>query len=186
MEKPWKVIAAFIGVFIAGAVFGGFFTLSSSVRRAPPQQRPLAQLPPSEQPRPKVAGPQVGPVASTAPKSTPITPVIMRGFTKELKLTPEQREKIQPIVARAGEDFQRLREEEARQRQQNIADVARVNERMYVDVAAILTPEQREKLQAMRQQREERLQAEKQKRAEELQKWLKEKAAAKQTAESSK
>ena len=27
MNKPWKVILAFLGVFLAGAVFGGFLSL---------------------------------------------------------------------------------------------------------------------------------------------------------------
>lgn len=182
MEKPWKVIAAFIAVFVAGAVFGGFFTLRSP-RRAPQQ---LVALPPQEQPKVKVAGPQMVPT-NAAPKASPITPQLMRQFAKELKLTPEQRERVQPIVGRAGEDFQRLREEEARQRQQNLADVARVNERMYADVSSVLTPEQRQRLHAMRQEREERLQAERQKRADELANRLKEKAGAvKQGAENPK
>lgn len=174
MEKPGKVIVAFVGVFIAGAVFGGFFSLRSA-RRAP---QPVVQMPPPQQPKVQVAGPQMGAVASPV-KSTPITPQIMRGFTKELKLTGEQREKVLPIVSRAGEDFQRLRDEEARRRQENLADVTRVNERMYADVSNLLTPDQREKLQAMRQRIEDRLQAEKQKRAEELANRMREKAAAK-------
>ncbi len=166
MDKPWKVIAAFIGVFIAGAVFGGFFTLRGPARRLPPPQtRPLAQLPPAGQPR-QVAGPQLSPQSGSHTRSNPITPQLMRGFTKSLQLTPEQREKIQPIVSRAGEDFQRLREEDVRRRQENFADVARVNERMYADVAAVLTPEQRTELQAMRQRIEDKFQAERQKRAE--------------------
>ena len=35
MDKPWKVIVAFIGVFIAGAVFGGVFSLRSAGKRMP-------------------------------------------------------------------------------------------------------------------------------------------------------
>lgn len=174
MEKPWKVIVAFVGVFIAGAIFGGFFSLRSA-RRAP---QPVVQMPPPQQPKVQVAGPQVGSVAMPV-RSSPITPQIMRGLTKELKLTGDQREKVLPIVSRAGEDFQRLREEEARQRTQNLSDVARINERMYADVSNLLTPEQRQRLATMRQEREERLQAEKQKRAEELSNRIREKAAAK-------
>ena len=34
MDRPWKVVFAFVGVFVAGAVFGGVFVLSSSVGRA--------------------------------------------------------------------------------------------------------------------------------------------------------
>lgn len=163
MEKPWKVIAAFVGIFVAGAVFGGFFVL-----RAPRPAAPIAQLPPAQPNKVQVAGPHLV-APAPAPRSTsPITPVLMRQLQKELKLTAAQREKMAPIVGRAGEDFQRLREEEARRRQDNLADVARVNERMYADVSNLLSNEQRVQLQEMRQRIEDRLQAEKQKRADEL------------------
>ena len=64
MNVPWKVLLAFVGVFIAGAVFGGVFTMGVSARRFAPRQmgpvdRPLTQLPPANQPRPQVAGPQL-------------------------------------------------------------------------------------------------------------------------------
>ncbi len=83
MEKPWKVISAFIGVFIAGAIFGGFFTMrASSGRRiqAPPPppagDRAVVPLPPDNQPRPQVAGPQA-PVAAPT-RANAITPTLMR------------------------------------------------------------------------------------------------------------
>jgi len=163
MEKPWKVLAAFIGVFIAGAVFGGFFTLRNSPRRQPPIE--MVRVP--EKAPAQSAGP-TAPGLAAQPKTSPITPQLIRQFSKSLKLSPEQKEKLQPVVGRAGEDFQRLREEEARRRQEHLADVARVNERMYVDISNLLTDEQRTQLQKMRQHAEERVQAEKQKRAEEL------------------
>jgi hypothetical protein len=168
MDRPWKVIAAFIGVFMAGAVFGGLFTLGASARRAP-VPRPAQVLPAPDMPRPKVAGPAAPVPVNNLPggaRNSPLTPQLMRQFTRELALSSEQREKILPIVGRAGEDFQRLRDEENRRRQENVADVARVNERMYVDVAAVLTPEQRTKLQQMRERFEERLRADRQKRVD--------------------
>lgn len=165
MDTPWKVVTAFLGVFIAGAVFGGVFSLRASGRRIQAAPQPVAQMPAAEHARRQVAGPQLAPGAAAA-RANPITPQLMRQFTKSLSLTAEQREKVQPIVGRAGEDFQRLRDEEARRRQENLADVARVNERMYADVSALLTPEQRVELQAMRQRVEDKFQAERQKRAE--------------------
>ena len=33
MEKPWKVILAFVSVFIAGAIFGGVFSLRAVGKR---------------------------------------------------------------------------------------------------------------------------------------------------------
>jgi hypothetical protein len=164
MNVPWKVLLAFVGVFIAGAVFGGVFTMGVSARRFAPRQmgpvdRPLTQLPPATQPRPQVAGPQL-PNQPAPPRGNPITPQLMNQFTRRLpSLTGQQKETLRTILGRAGEDFHRLRQE-------NLADVTRVTERMYADVSAILSIEQRAELEKMRKQLEERLQADKKKRAD--------------------
>ncbi len=166
MEKPWKVVCAFVLVFMAGAIFGGVFTVGFSTRRqlsgtkATPPARPTTPAPVAGQPKAAPATPPAQSTAGTATaKSNPITPTLMRQFTQRLKLTAEQRERIRPIVTRAGEDFVRLRQE-------NLADTARVTERMYSDVAALLTPEQRAEVATMQRQMEERVQAERQKRAD--------------------
>ena len=166
MNVPWKVILAFVGVFIAGAVFGGVFTLGVSARRVAngprqmgPVERPVPLLPAANQPRPQVAGPQA-PNQIVQARGNPITPQLMNQFTRRLpSLTPPQKEALRTILGRAGEDFHRLRQE-------NLADVTRVTERMYADVSAILSMEQRSELEKMRKQLEERLQADKRKRAE--------------------
>ena len=166
MEKPWKVVCAFVLVFMAGAIFGGVFTVGFSARRqsigtkvSPPAQ-PANPAAAAGQPKAAPATPPSQPPAGPATaKPNPITPTLMRQFTQRLKLTAEQRERIRPIVTRAGEDFIRLRQE-------NLADTARVTERMYSDVAALLTPEQRAEIETMQRQMEERVQAERQKRAE--------------------
>ncbi len=163
MNAPWKVIAAFVGVFIAGAIFGGVFTLRNASMRRPPepaavQSRPLTPIPAASQ-RPKVAGPQVAVTTTTPSAVNPLTPTLMRQFTQKLNLTPEQRDRIRPMVTRASEDYARLRQE-------NLADTARVTERMYADVSAQLTSEQRNHLETMRQQMLERVQVEKKKRAD--------------------
>jgi hypothetical protein len=163
MEKPWKVVSAFVLVFIAGAIFGGVFTaglarrLTTGTKTSPPS-RPAAQAPAAGQAKTTVAA-APGQATATAARPNSITPTLMRQFTQRLKLTTEQRERIRPIVTRAGEDFVRLRQE-------NLADTARVTERMYADVAALLTPEQRAEVETMRRQMEERVQAERQKRAD--------------------
>jgi hypothetical protein len=162
MDGPWKVIAAFVTVFIAGAVFGGVFTMGVSARRmanreaAPQGERPLTQLPPADQARPKVAGPQAPGRPPVNVRPNAIQPQLMKQFTQKLNLTHEQKKTISPIVARASEDFQRLRQE-------NLADTARVTERMYADVSAVLTMEQRVELEQMRKQMQERVQNERQK-----------------------
>src|SRR6266498_2113039 len=98
MEVPWKVIFAFVGVFIAGAIFGGVFTVGVSARRLgnnPRQmlqsERPLAQLPPASQP--KTAGPPL-PSQAAPSRPNPILPHLMGQFTKRLNLTGEQRRAI--------------------------------------------------------------------------------------------
>ena len=166
MEKPWKVVCAFVLVFMAGAIFGGVFTVGFSARRqsigskVSPPARPATAAAAAGQPKAAPATAQSQPSAGAATaKPNPITPTLMRQFTQRLKLTAEQRERIRPIVTRAGEDFVRLRQE-------NLADTARVTERMYVDVAALLSPEQRAEIETMQRQMEERVQAERQKRAD--------------------
>ena len=133
MDRPWKVILAFVGVFIAGAVFGGVFTARSADRPAKAA---------------KQAGKEPG---------GRIYPQLMRQFTQRLNPTVEQQKAITPIVARAAEDLQRSQRD-------HLADTTRATERMYEDVAALLTPEQRAKLEKMRQEMRERVRREKEKR----------------------
>ena len=166
MDVPWKVILAFVGVFIAGAVFGGVFTVGVSARRSPPPRQPqpadrgIAQFPPVAQPKAQVAGPQAPKGATSTARPNPITPVLMNQFTRRLSgLTPTQKDSLRVILGRAGEDYHRLRQE-------NLSDVARVTERMYADVSGVLTLEQRADLEKMRNQVEEKLRADRQKRAE--------------------
>ena len=76
-------------------------------------------------------------------------PMILRRFEVRLELTPEQLEKIRPIVKAAGEDLRRLR-------RANFSDSMAVGEKMNEQIAAILTPGQREKLEAMKREWRER------------------------------
>ena len=164
MDVPWKVIFAFLGVFVAGAVFGGVFTIGVTARRfnVQPRQpqwveRAGGQLPPAGQ-TPVV---QTGgtPAPAPAPRMNPITVQLMTQFTRRLSPTPAQRDELRRILGRAGEDLQRLRQE-------NLADVTRVTERMYADVSGVLTLEQRSELEKMRRQFEERVLADRKKREE--------------------
>ena len=167
MDVPWKVILAFVGVFIAGAVFGGVFTIGMSARKGTAPARPQGvergTVQPQNVPMPKaqVAGPQLlkgGP--GTGPRTNPITPLLMGQFSRKLSgLTPAQKDSLRTILGRAGEDYHRLRQE-------NLADVARVTERMYADVSGVLTPEQRGELEKMRKQVEEKFEADRRKRIE--------------------
>ncbi|MGH7945967.1 MAG: hypothetical protein ACREF9_13300, partial [Opitutaceae bacterium] len=167
MEVPWKVILAFVGVFIAGAVFGGVFTIGVSARRfvnpprqPPPADRGIAQFPPVPHQKAQVAGPRPPKTGTTAARTNPITPVLMTQFTRRLSgLSPAQKDSLRTILGRAGEDYHRLRQE-------NLADVARITERMYADVSGVLTLEQRGDLEKMRKQVEDKLQEDRRKRNE--------------------
>ena len=80
MNKPWKVILAFLGVFLAGAVFGGFISLR--VARSH-DFRPSAM--------------------------DKFTPMLLHRFSDRLELTTEQLEKIRTIVAATEAELRRLR-----------------------------------------------------------------------------
>ena len=167
MDVPWKVIVAFVGVFIGGAIFGGVFTVGVSARRFANQPRPAAgperrveKFPPVNPPKVDFAGPQPTKAMPPAQRGNPITPFLMNQFTRGLSgLTAGQRDSLKTILGRAGEDYHRLRQE-------NFADVTRVTERMYADVSGVLTIEQRGDLEKMRKQVEERMQEGQRKRAE--------------------
>ena len=84
MDKTWKVVLAFIGIFLAGAVAGGFVALRF-VKMPPPQV--LQRTVPEQQ---WVIGQ-------------------MRRFVNELKLDEAQREQVKPALERAAADIRRLR-----------------------------------------------------------------------------
>ena len=196
MDKPWKVIFAFVGVFVAGAVFGGFFTLRSSRGRLEQELEavrlaaqtpvnvsvpvvtqttsPAVPVPEQSKPLPEPPKPVAVAAAAPAPSSgpgispprPPISGMLMRQFAQRLNLTNPQREKVRPILGRWGDDFQHLRQENDRQQLQYLADSVRLSERMYGDVNALLTAEQRVELEKMRRESEERVERERQKRIE--------------------
>lgn len=154
---------------MAGAVFGGLFTLRASNKRLSEWRAVERQMavPAVVAPAPASAAPKAGATPPAAqPSKLPIMPTIMQQFTKRLKLTNAQREKMRPIVGRASEDLQRLRQENESDRQRNLADTVRVTERMYEDVAALLSPEQRTELETMRKQMQERTDKERKRRSE--------------------
>ena len=80
MDKPWKVILAFTGIFLAGILVGGLVTLRWGRNFA--QRQPM--------------GEQYG-------------PQLMRRLVTQLDLTPAQQEKIKPIVDQAAEELHQLR-----------------------------------------------------------------------------
>lgn len=176
MDKPWKVITAFIGVFVAGAIFGGVFTVGlgkrfkAEVARAFPTAPTPTVTAPAHTPSSQTTKekdhpplPRKSPIINAGTSNPPLnsrgfTPGIMRQLTRRLSPTQEQRKAIQQIVQRADEDWQRSGRE-------HIAEVERVTVRMYEDVSALLSPEQRVQLEKMRQETLEKARQERLKRS---------------------
>ena len=75
-------------------------------------------------------------------KRPPFAERTMRRFENELNLTEVQKEKIEPILLRTQTEWRQFRQE-------NVRNLMGVIDRMHLDVAAELTPEQRVKLEAI-------------------------------------
>ncbi|MCF7687967.1 MAG: hypothetical protein K9M98_01675 [Cephaloticoccus sp.] len=80
MNKPWKVILAFFGVFLAGAVFGGLLVL----RVARNHDMKSAAM-------------------------DRFTTMVLTRYSDRLALTSEQKEIIRPIVMKAEGELRRVR-----------------------------------------------------------------------------
>lgn len=173
MDKPWKVIAAFIGVFIAGAVFGGFFALgfgshlsasptpAATATTAPTPASAIAAVPaePKAASAPTVTG---NPAPATAPAPKPQQPrppllqvpyawqepQLMRRYADRLDLTAEQKNKINPVIQRALEDYRRLQQTQFR-------ETGIIVQRMQADIRKELTPDQITELDKMEQRQRE-------------------------------
>jgi Spy/CpxP family protein refolding chaperone len=90
MNRPWKVILAFLGVFVAGAICGGFLSLRVA-RHFMEQARTRGPAPMDQ-----------------------FTPQIFRKLSERLELTAAQKEKIRPIIRQADGEMRRLRQTGAR------------------------------------------------------------------------
>lgn len=164
MDKPWKVIAAFIGVFIAGAVFGGFLAMGIGSRVLPaaaPSTQAVTSVPAVEQPAPTQAeqksatAPQPQAKAEQPKPPQPRPPLIqvpfawqepqlMRRYADRLDLTADQKNKINPVIQRALEDYRRLQ-------QNHLRETSIIVQRMQADIRKELTPDQITELDKMEQ-----------------------------------
>jgi Spy/CpxP family protein refolding chaperone len=121
MDKPWKVILAFTGIFLAGILVGGLVTLRV-----------------------------VKNVAHRLPMSDQFGPQLMRRLVTQLELSPDQEEKMKPIVNQAAEELRQLRHTTQRTTESVIV-------RMQGEIAALLTPAQKTKLDDLVAQQRDRL-----------------------------
>jgi len=143
MEKGWRVILAFVGIFAAGALTGGLLTLRvvqsrpATPAEAPPVASVVPQNPPAATPAAAVPQPVVPP---PPPAPEQLGPQLFRRLTNQLDLTPAQRAKIRPIELRASEELNRLRRESVHSTQVLI-------DQLEDEIRALLTPEQQAKFQ---------------------------------------
>lgn len=132
MNQPWKVIIVLFGIFVAGGVTGGFVGLR--VCKNTIMNRPVPE--------------------EWAPKH-------IKRLVDRLELTPEQQEKIRPIVRRNMEQLNRVRNHAMTETQTVVAGMQR-------EIAVNLTDEQRVKFEQMnrelREAREAREKVEREKR----------------------
>ncbi len=138
MDKPWKVIVAFVAVFMAGSVFGGFFALRIG-RQVAEQNRPG------------------GMAANPAAFAQPAGPQLLRRFAERLELTDEQREKLRPVVSRAEEQLGRIR-------QTSLEQTETILRRMQQEFRAALTPQQIRTLDRLQRIQNENLRREREQR----------------------
>lgn len=120
MNKPWKVILAFTGVFLAGAILGGVITLRMARE-----------------------------FGSKRVMMDHFAPMIMKRYAEKLDLSEEQAAKVKAIVQKTEEHLRQLRT-------QGFRDVVDVAEKMNAEVANLLTPEQRVRLDELKQEMRER------------------------------
>jgi Spy/CpxP family protein refolding chaperone len=138
MEKTWQVIAAFVGIFIAGTVTGGLLTMRIVKQLAP--QHPAAY-----------AGNPGNPGGAGRPNIVDqFAPAQLRMLAQQLDLTKEQRETLRPILMRTGDTLRRLRQDTQRETRDIV-------ERMHTQIAAVLTPEQTAKFVEIRRWQQQRM-----------------------------
>lgn len=179
MERPWKVITAFVGVFVAGSVFGGLLTLRV-VRQREVQTRMVQFVAPGPETAPvagnavastPAAGPATAsgttatPVAATTPASTPsVTPAVVRPAVAQIQALPASMIGQAPGLMRRHIDKLDLTPEQkervlllinragkdlTRQQQTNFRETGVILQHLQEDVSRELTPIQRTRLDEM-------------------------------------
>ncbi|MET0263005.1 MAG: hypothetical protein ABW223_08920 [Rariglobus sp.] len=121
MASTAKIILVVGGIFIAGAVTGGFVSLRVADHLA----------------REKQARDRIGPAE------------IGGRLVDQLRLTPEQNQKIRPIINSTSEELRKVRRESFNQTATLVAA-------MDVEISKVLTEEQRVLLKDVRAREEER------------------------------
>lgn len=122
MDKPWKIVLLLLAIFATGATTGGLVAVKVCAKKAE-------------------RGPSL-PVEQWAPDR-------LRKLVQRLKLSPEQAERLRPILRRDMEDLGRIRA-------QSVEESRRIIERMEKDIMSQLTDEQKVEYAKIRRETDER------------------------------
>ena len=76
----------------------------------------------------------------------------MKQIAEELKLTAEQKEKLKPIFKEEAEKLRELRGDDKLTRVEKMAKVKEIREAGFTKIKTVLTPEQTEKFQKIREE----------------------------------
>ncbi len=128
MSQTAKVLLAFTGIFVAGAVAGGIVALRVGVEKA--QQVRTAQ---------PVSAPRIVTVDQYGPAQ-------LDRYVKLLALEPDQKGKISPLIEQAAKRLADLTK-------QNRAETLTIREDLDKEVSALLTETQRTRLAEMQKNR---------------------------------
>ena len=142
MSQITKVVFAFAGVFVAGALAGGIVGLRLRMdAEQPVKQNAAGQTPPPP-----------AKVVTVTPDNFSV--MQMQQFTRQLSLTAEQKEKIQPIINATSEKINKLSQES------RVATMALRGD-MEKEISSLLTEEQRKKLSEIQTKRQAQFNANK-------------------------
>ncbi len=148
--NTWKVVLATLVIFVAGILTGAMLVRSSmrmkQIHQRAFMQQPAERVPPSQMLRePREVRP---PVQSNAPSQFMRREfsVLLQG---ELRLTHEQREQIERIMAEGQERIQKTR-------QQIEPEIRREMTESRDRMREVLTPEQRQRFEQLMKQRLQR------------------------------
>jgi len=120
-DRPWKLVLLLAGIFAAGVVTGGFVTVRFGRQFLARAHVPMEQWGPNR----------------------------LKLLTDRLALTPEQQEKLGPIIKRDADEL-------AKVRNSSMTELRRIMDQMDHDIAQVLTPEQKEKFEKLSRELRER------------------------------
>lgn len=174
MEKPWKVIAAFVGVFIAGSIFGGLLALRLSHRdvsprsllepvKAPPTQMAAGPAAPNLPTITAATPPTTGTPSGSSTSPRPTTASTSTTATPQMQLPPGMAVQAPQLMRRYVDRLSLTAEQKdrinplilraaadlRRQQQTNFRETGVIFQHLQEDIGKELTPVQRVRLEEM-------------------------------------